>query len=125
MNEDKTVVERGCDKKKHCGLCGDTGHHQYNCRRLKADFGGVPLPNKNRTVRDTLAKNLVCSVSLPGFPIFTRQIDDDRLVLNEEHTFRDVFSKISKFLRCILLSHTVDEWDETYISASAILEFMH
>ena len=83
MNEDKTVVERGCDKKKHCGLCGDTGHHQYNCRRLKADFGGVPLPNKNRTVRDTLAKNLVCSVSLPGFPIFTRQIDDERIVITE------------------------------------------
>ena len=89
-----------------------------------ADFGGEPLPRKNRVVRNRLAKKNVCSVSLPGFLIFTRQIDDDRLVLNEEHTFRDVFSKISKFLRCILLSHTVDEWNEAHKRASAILQNM-
>ena len=83
LNGDKTVIERNIEKKKHCGLCGDTGHHQYNCMRLKADFGGEPLSNKNRIVRDRLAKNIVCSVSLPGFPIFSRKIDDDRIVLNE------------------------------------------
>ena len=83
MNEDITIVRRGVDNKKHCGLCGDTGHHQYNCRRLKADFVGEPLPRKNRDVRDRLAKNILCAVSLTSFPIFSRQIDDSRIVMNE------------------------------------------
>ena len=71
MNEDITAVRRGVDDKKHCGLCGDTGHHQYNYKRLKADFGGDQV------------KNIVCSISLPGFPIFTRQVDDTRIELDE------------------------------------------
>ena len=50
---------------------------------MKADFGGEPLPNKNRTARDRSAKNIVCSISLPCFSIFTRKIDDERIVLDE------------------------------------------
>ena len=83
LKGDVTVVERVIENKKYCGLFGDTGHHQYNCRRLKADFVGEPLPSKNRDVRDRLAKNILCAVSLTSFPSFSRQIDDSRIVLNE------------------------------------------
>ena len=66
------TCELAIEKRKHCSLCGDTGHHQYNCMRLKADFGGEPLPNKNCIVRDILAKNIVCYMSLPGFSNFLK-----------------------------------------------------
>ena len=69
VNGDRMVTEHAIEKRKHCGLCGDTGHHQYNCMRLKAYFGGEPLPNKNRILRDELANKLVCAVSLPGCPM--------------------------------------------------------
>ena len=46
-------------------------------------------------------------------------------VFTKEHNFGDiVYSKISKFPRCMLLSHTADEWKEAYAGASVILENM-
>ena len=83
VHEHKKSIRRGVDYEKHCALCGDTGNHQYICKRLKADFGGEPLPNKNRYARDKLANNLICAVSFPVFPIFTRQLDDQRCVMDE------------------------------------------
>ena len=80
-------------------MCGDTGHHQYNCKRLKADFGGEPLPNKNTYVRDRLAKDIICAVSRPGFPIFTRPLDDQRIVYEE---FPTKIKAVIIHRRCII-----------------------
>ena len=43
-------------------------------------------------------------------------------VFPKEHNFgEEVFSKIRKFLKCMLFSKTSDEWNEAYTSASSIL----
>ena len=69
--------------KKHCGLCGDTGHHKYMCKRLFNDFGDYPLPNKRQELRDNLSLSIMSNISLPGTHIYKRTIDDTRFVKNE------------------------------------------
>ena len=71
------------DSKKHCGLCGDTGHHKYMCKRLYKDFGDYPLANKRPELRDNLSLSILSNISLPGAPIFKRTIDDTRSVKQE------------------------------------------
>ena len=77
--------------KNHCGLCGDTGHHKYMCKRIFKDFGDYPLANKRQELRDNLSLTIMSNVSLPGAPIFKRAIDDTRFVKQE-------FPKVSRIL---------------------------
>ena len=68
---------------KHCALCGDTGHHQYQCKRIKNDYGRYPLANKDNQARMELAKNLMLYVSLPNAHLFNRDINDRRPIMKE------------------------------------------
>ena len=50
------------------------------CKRLLKDFGYYPLPNKRQELRDNLSLSTVSNISLPGSPIYTRTINDTRVV---------------------------------------------
>ena len=77
------VVKKGAENKKHCGLCGDRGHHQYLCQRIKSDYGKYPLPNKDNDVRTKLGNNLIAMISVPTSPLFTKVKNDIRQVKKE------------------------------------------
>ena len=53
------------------------------CKRLFKDFGDYPLPNKRQELRDSLSLSIMSNISLPGTPIYTRTIDDTRVVKTE------------------------------------------
>ena len=50
------------------------------CKRLFQDFGDYPLPNKRQELRDSLSLSIMSNISLLGTPIYTRTIDDTRVV---------------------------------------------
>ena len=47
------------------------------------DSGAFPLGNKDKVARDNLTRRILSIHSPPRFPIFERQIDDVRNVINE------------------------------------------
>ena len=47
-------VKQGASRSHHCNVCGDTGHNQYKCKILHADFGISPLANEDKLARKTL-----------------------------------------------------------------------
>ena len=67
----------------HWNVCGDRGHNQYKCKILHSDFGIFPLANKDKLARKTLIVKILSNQSLPRYPIFKRQIDDIRPIIND------------------------------------------
>lgn len=76
-------VKKGGSRTHHCNVCGDRGHNQYKCKRLHTDFGVFPLANKDKLARKTLIVKILSIQSLPGYPIFQRQINDIRPIIDE------------------------------------------
>ena len=61
--------------------------------RLKKDFDDYSLSNKRPEVRTKLALNIMSTSSFPGLPIYTRTVDDMRVVI----------SKFPKRIRALVL----------------------
>lgn len=76
-------VGKGVSRIHHCNVCGNRDHNQYTCKRLHSDFGVFPLANKDKLVRKSLIMKILSIQSLPRYPIFQRQIDDIRPIIDE------------------------------------------
>ena len=69
--------------KRRCNVCGDHGHHQYLCRRLKDDYGQYPIGKKDMETRNKLSKKLISIDPVAGGILLQRAFNDNRAVLKE------------------------------------------